>query len=251
MTASLIVHAVLIFLAGTVTLFRMPQSSYAPTYMVDLVSLPPAPVSKGAEKKPVAPASRPVEKKAAEVPVKRSAPKEGQVTVRIRETMVGDEAARAQRKKRLDELEKEASRLFDSYTSDEAARPGERQVAPSHEPAADGGIEGLRGAVTGRGGAPVDLRFKSYYDRIWNRIRASWALPAGVAAAEDRLLTVVGIRIASTGEIVDHWTEKASGNIYYDQSALRAVRKASPLPPLPADLGEDFLEVGINFRVLE
>ncbi|TNF50181.1 energy transducer TonB, partial [bacterium] len=40
-----------------------------------------------------------------------------------------------------------------------------------------------------------------------------------------------------------------SGNIYYDQSALRAIRKASPLPPLPQDLDEESLEVGINFHV--
>ncbi len=48
-----------------------------------------------------------------------------------------------------------------------------------------------------------------------------------------------------------YWIEKPSGNIYYDQSAIRAVNKADPLPPPPRELGGKSLEVGINFRVTE
>ncbi|UCF30166.1 MAG: TonB C-terminal domain-containing protein [bacterium] len=255
---SLILHAVLIALAGTFTLFRMPQSGYAPTYTVDLVSLPPSPAAaRGGAKKPAAPAPKPVEKAAA-VPVKPAVPREGQITVRTRGTAVGDESARAQRKKRLDELEREASRLYQTFRSEDTPESSVREEAGPVDPTttgdaavSEGAGEGLQDAVTGRGGAPVDLRFRGYYDMVWERIRASWILPDGVSAAEERLLTIVGIRIASTGEIVDHWVEKKSGNIYYDQSALRAISKASPLPPLPSELKDDYLEVGINFRVLE
>jgi TonB family protein len=65
------------------------------------------------------------------------------------------------------------------------------------------------------------------------------------------LVTVVAIRIAEDGEIEQSWIEERSGNEYYDQSALRAIRKANPLPPLPKDLRGKPLEVGINFRYPE
>jgi TonB family protein len=45
--------------------------------------------------------------------------------------------------------------------------------------------------------------------------------------------------------------ESSSGNSYYDQSAIRAIRKASPVPPLPKELGEESLDVGIKFRYPE
>ena len=35
------------------------------------------------------------------------------------------------------------------------------------------------------------------------------------------------------------WTEKPSGNTFFDQSALRAIAKANPLPPVPEGYGEE------------
>ena len=94
------------------------------------------------------------------------------------------------------------------------------------------------------------MRFRLYYDRIWNKIRSSWVVPGGVTSRVS-LVTVVGIRIAADGKIEQSWIEKKSGNDYYDQSALRAISKANPLPPLPSDFSDDTLEVGINFRYPE
>jgi TonB family protein len=74
-------------------------------------------------------------------------------------------------------------------------------------------------------------------------------IPVGVIS-EAKLLTVVGIRIAADGEIEQFWIEEKSGNEYYDQSAIRAIGKANPLPPLPEE-SEAPLEVGINFRYPE
>jgi TonB family protein len=95
-------------------------------------------------------------------------------------------------------------------------------------------------------GQASDLRFRAYYDQLWAKIKASW-VPQGVKSG-DTLLTVVGIQISSTGEIQQYWMESSSGNSYYDQSAIRAIRKARHLPPLPEELGEELLEVGIKFR---
>ena len=54
-----------------------------------------------------------------------------------------------------------------------------------------------------------------------------------------------------SGKIEQFWIEQKSGNDYFDQSAIRAIRKTKDLPPLPDDIPEPFLEVGINFRYPE
>ena len=45
--------------------------------------------------------------------------------------------------------------------------------------------------------------------------------------------------------------EKRSGNRYFDESALRTVKKANPLPPLPEELRESSIEIGIRFHSAE
>lgn len=132
--------------------------------------------------------------------------------------------------KEMEELEAEVRRLFELFTTEESSGP---ETFSADE-----------------GDSSANIRFRAYYDRIWSQIRATWVIPEGVTARED-LLTVVGIRIAANGVIEDHWIEKGSGNIYYDQSTLRAIREASPLPPLPEDFNNSALEVGINFRISE
>jgi len=121
-------------------------------------------------------------------------------------------------KKAIEELEAEARRLYESFQDDPDVQP--------------------------------DIRYIAYYKRIWSQIQFSWVIPEGVTARVS-LVTVVGIRIAADGEIEQFWIEEKSGNDYYDQSALRAIRKANPLPPLPKDLRGEPLEVGINFRYPE
>jgi TonB family protein len=237
------IHIVVLVAAGSMTLFRMTGTTYAPTYTVDLVTLPPSPASRPtAQKSPAS--TRPVE-----APGKkpdRKAPPPDQALEEIRPAG-GDEAARLERRRRIEELEQEARRLYESYTSDQVETAGDTARAEEVERA-----EGTAGkqAVTGGESQASDLRFRAYYDQLWAQIRASWVLPVGVAAG-DSLLTVVGIRISPMGDIEQYWVEKKSGNLYYDQSAIRAIRKASPLPPLPDELGEGSLEVGVNFRYPE
>jgi colicin import membrane protein len=46
---------------------------------------------------------------------------------------------------------------------------------------------------------------------------------------------------------VDINFEKRSGNHYLDDSAMRAIKKANPLPPLPDVFRDEYLEIGIRF----
>ena len=318
---SMILHAIVIAVAGGMTLFHATGTVYAPTYTVDLISLssspgapgkgeggapgpsgPPGPELKPAPKaapepapkpapksapKPEAPAVSPTKKTAAPAvePAKESAPPPPPAVSKEIKPAGGDEAAamRLERKQRIEELEQEARRLYESFTA-QNGEPGETPGSPADSGAGEktgavgtgsggtgtggtgtggtgtggtgtgtgtGGVGGITGSgFGGGGGQPVDIRYRTYFDLIWSRIRSSWILPEGVAT-RDRLLTVVGIRIAPDGEILEFRIEKGSGNAYYDQSAIRAIRKSSPLPPLPEDLGDEPLEIGVNFRYPE
>lgn len=260
-----VLHLLLLLAAASATIFRSAPSLYSPTYTVDLVSLPPAPAgarpaaATGAQprQEPAAPQEKRAEP-AKDKRVQPPAPSRAVEPAPARQPpadRAGDEAARAkaERLRKIEELEQETQRLYESIrAAGNEAKGSPTEVRP---PVAAGGRgpatgAGTAGPVSGAGGA-VDLRYKAYYDRIWSQIKAAWVLPAGVAAREQQLLTVVGIRIAPGGNIDHYWIERASGNIYYDQSAIRAINKASPLPPLPRELGNRPLEVGINFRVTE
>ncbi len=282
LAVSVILHLVVLTAAATATLFRGRPPAYRPAYTVDLVSLPlaprmvpavpsgqhapdavPAPGPKPAPKagaKPSSaktpPAAPPATARKAEAPVKAKAA----IPVRDGE---GDEEAqkRTDRKKKIAELEKEAQKLYESiHKAGEPSPPpaattgGTGTGAPRAGAAAaslqQGAAAGLAGPISAGTGA-VDFRVMAYYDRIWEEIKASWVLPSDVSTTDRQLVAVLGIRIAPNGSIEHHWIEKSSGNIYYDQSAIRAISKADPLPPPPREVGGGSLEVGINFRVTE
>jgi protein TonB len=58
---------------------------------------------------------------------------------------------------------------------------------------------------------------------------------------------IVVIKIQRDGRILEANFEKASGNRQLDASVMNALKKADPLPPLPDDFRESFLEIGIRF----
>jgi TonB family protein len=123
-------------------------------------------------------------------------------------------------------------------------------------------IEGLRrlviigssGAVEmgeeGTGGASsavMSIKFKIYYNLLWQRIRSVWVLQEEALGGKKNLETIIAIRIAKDGQIEDIQFEKKSGNPYLDESALRAIKKANPLPPLPSGIETDKFDVGVRF----
>lgn len=256
---SLGIHAVIFIVAGSVTLFRMSGTTYAPSYTVDLVSLPapkpavspkpaaspkPAPVPQKTRTEVKEPPKPAVEKvKPAPAPEPVAPPEETRKEIR---PSGGDEAARLERRKKIEELERETQRLYESIRSDGNAAPS-AEVQPAEK---GGDDRPVTPTPSGAGGTMADIRFKAYYDRIWAQIRSSWVVPEGVIT-QASLLTKMRIRIASDGKIEQFWLEKKSGNDYYDQSTIRAITKTKHLPPLPEELGGGPLEVGINFKYPE
>jgi len=105
-------------------------------------------------------------------------------------------------------------------------------------------------AVSQPGDAESKARMNEYYAAIWSRIRGKWAPPQGILSGE-LLEAVIDVTILRSGAVAKVDFEKRSGNRYFDESAVKAVQKAAPFPPLPAWMGDTSIELGIRFHSAE
>jgi colicin import membrane protein len=118
------------------------------------------------------------------------------------------------------------------------------QSTPKPPPAADKQAAQAEGQA---GQADAGQRMDPYYAEIWARIRGQWSMPQGILP-KGNVETVINVRILRNGAVVDISFEKRSGNRYFDDSAVRALNKASPLPPLPSWIRGNDIEIGFRFR---
>jgi len=93
----------------------------------------------------------------------------------------------------------------------------------------------------------MESKLNEYYSLVWAKIKGTWTIPENLLKEMVDLETIIVLIIERNGKIQKCWFEKKSGNVLYDQSAMRAIKKAEPLPPVPKELGEDTLEIGIRF----
>ncbi len=140
---------------------------------------------------------------------------------------------------RLDTKEKpskEINKAIDDLKRKMAAAPRRDQVSPAVAGDSDKG-----GAVR-----EADV-MAAYYGAVWSRIKAKWAFPGGLLSGKD-FVAVVHVRIMRSGATEGIFLEKRSPNALFNESAVKAVRKASPFPPLPAGIRDSSIEVGIRFH---
>lgn len=121
------------------------------------------------------------------------------------------------------------------------------QSMPKPPPAAGKQAAQAEGQAGQAGQTDTGQRMDPYYAEIWARIRGQWSMPQGILP-KGNVETIINVRILRNGAVVDIGFEKKSGNRYFDDSAVRAVKKASPLPPLPAWIRGNDIEIGIRFR---
>ncbi|MBI4680224.1 MAG: TonB family protein [Nitrospirae bacterium] len=89
--------------------------------------------------------------------------------------------------------------------------------------------------IQGRGtGQDTDF----YYNIISRKIWQQWTYPNSQASG---LEVIISIKIDKHGKVVSQELEKPSGNELLDRSAIRAIAKASPLPPTPEEM-----EIGVK-----
>jgi len=100
--------------------------------------------------------------------------------------------------------------------------------------------------ISPQGTLEMSGNMRIYYAMIWSRIKDQWALPEGILPG-DNFEAVVGVRVRKDGTVYDIFFEKPSGNRYFDESVLKAIKKASPFPGFPESLREETLDMGIRF----
>ena len=93
----------------------------------------------------------------------------------------------------------------------------------------------------------ADLRFRQYYQLIYEKIYQAWTLPEYVMERERSREAIVVIKVQRDGKILSAVFETTSGNQQFDISVMNAIKKANPLPPLPDDFRDSFLEIGVRF----
>src|SRR5438132_1497840 len=76
-----------------------------------------------------------------------------------------------------------------------------------------------------------DFRFAYYLAALRNKIGSRWVPPQGMSGP---IRTVIHFRIGRDGQVSMTEVESTSGYAFYDQTTLRALLSATPLPPLPA-----------------
>ncbi|MEF9475716.1 MAG: cell envelope integrity protein TolA [Candidatus Mariimomonas ferrooxydans] len=78
-----------------------------------------------------------------------------------------------------------------------------------------------------------------YYSIISRKIWQQWVYPDIETSG---LEVIVSIKIGKNGKVISLDIEKPSGNKLFDRSALKAISRASPLPPPPEEM-----EIGVRF----
>lgn len=133
-----------------------------------------------------------------------------------------------------------------------------KNVQPAVNPPVSGPVSKEAGRMTPHVALPqakltdeeLNAKMKTYYGLIWSRIKGLWTLPQGILP-QGNIEAVIHAQILRDGTVINVGFEKLSGNRYFDESALRAVKKAAPLPSLPEWMRDDGIEVGIRFHSSE
>jgi TonB family protein len=96
----------------------------------------------------------------------------------------------------------------------------------------------------GMGGGEVrPQEFFRYRDLLMNTVRSGWRWYGGGG----RLIATVSMRISKEGVISNERVIVSSGDRSFDESVLRAIRRADPLPPPPPNVYVDFAETNFVF----
>jgi periplasmic protein TonB len=80
-------------------------------------------------------------------------------------------------------------------------------------------------------GDPVDPEVAAWMRRVKIHVTRNWVLQPGFK--RQAIQAVVDVTLDATGNVLEIDVTEGSGNPYYDQSVVRAIEKASPLPPPP------------------
>lgn len=224
---SVCIHVAVLTLLTLLPWFS-PRKIHAPVYPVTLITQAPPKAPQAKTEVTKKPAQKPPEKlKEKPVTVKKPEPKKKVPPKKkpARDDVISEKRIQTKMESAIEELRKKVEVEEKPKVTEEVAQPSPK---PSR--------------------AAIDMKLRNYYNTVWHRIKEEWILPPSLLEESQDLETVIVIKVQRDGGIVERWFEKKSGSPMYDESAMRAIQKANPLPPFPEELEEDFLEIGIRFH---
>ena len=232
---SLLFHGVVLSLLFFTPSFPSPKLTFGPVYTVSLVNFSGNVLE---QKSGTAAAKELLGASRSETVLKKRLEPEPVIPIRSLESRTKPDQTL---EKAMEEIRKRAA-ANTATPKPQAKAPPEAKTSPEAKAAP--------ASPASPGDAEMDARMKAYYAMIWSRIKGRWALPQGILPGEV-LETVINVTILRSGAVTGMNFEKRSGNRYFDESALKAIRKAIPFPPLPAWISEGSLDVGIRFHSSE
>jgi len=130
-----------------------------------------------------------------------------------------------------------------------------RQKDSSHQETTPPAEKSNTNASSASGGTTISqaqatARTNEYIAVIWSRVKGNWTLPPALMPKEN-IETIIDVKISRNGALEHMGFEKSSGNHYFDDSAIKAVKKSSPFPPLPSYISGNYIEIGIRFHSKE
>jgi outer membrane biosynthesis protein TonB len=91
-------------------------------------------------------------------------------------------------------------------------------------------------------GSTVDAALISYYNLIKQKINKEWIISKGEFAGA--LKTKIVVLIDGSGNIIRTEYEGQSGDISFDESAMRALKRAAPFPTPPVSIRDEAIDEG-------
>lgn len=120
------------------------------------------------------------------------------------------------------------------------------KVATQEKTRATAGAGTTTGGGGGGGGTAVLSRIQNYKIEAAIAVSQNWAYSQQLSGANDQLVTQIKFRILPNGDITDIQIVTPSGNRYLDESAVRAIKKTSPVAPHPEGINRPYIEVGVE-----
>jgi len=251
-----------------------PRRRFSPgSINVSLVSLPapsgaaPAPAAKPEAKAAVTP--KPEAKKAAKAPViKASPPKPPAVAARPPKTVsLAPVKKKWKAKKSLKKKTLDRRKLID-----QAVSGVQKKVEKSQSDSVNQAIEALKKKVaqteakpsqtdqslsaatgagvsggTGSGGQRALELIDIYKIEVAFQVERQWAFSEQLAGDGQALQSSLVFKVLPSGEITNIRFTERSGNSYLDESAYKAVVKASPVSPHPEGVRQLYVTVALRF----
>ncbi|MFO1463536.1 MAG: energy transducer TonB [bacterium] len=127
----------------------------------------------------------------------------------------------------------------------------DREAPPApNKPGTPGSPGGTGGASVPAFGDPngvvgaADPGYAQYQSSVRSKIIREWVRASSTPDGEQAIRARIQVRINASGQVISKNVVRSSGNESFDLSALRAIERASPLPPPPEGIKEEALSEG-------